>query len=157
MLVSRSELSYYPEPEYELEKKPTYSKKKRVKKQRPKQRKTNSSIKLIYILIAMIFLGTSLFILSRYAAITLVRAEITNLEKETIELEKIKINLIADLEGIKSSSQIAEDARVKLGMGYPTEGQIAYISVENNRTNEIEGLNIQEQIKKAFNMVTSLF
>lgn len=156
MLVARSELNYYPEPEPQLEQSKD-SRKRKNRKQRRKKR-VNSSVKLVYILIAMIFLGISLFILSRYAEITLMRIEMTKLEKEKIELEKIKTNLIGELEGIKSSSQIAEDARLKLGMGYPTEGQIVYLAVEDNiPNNDLEKGNMQGLIKKAFNMVGSLF
>lgn len=156
MLVSRSELSYYPEPELELEERPKKLRKVK-KKQKTKKKNTNSSVKLIYIFIATIFLGTCLFILSRYAAITSVRTDITRLEREKVELEKIKTNLIAELEGIKSSSQIAEDAVLKLGMDYPTEGQIVYISLRDNGPDDVEKLSIQDQIKKVFNMVASLF
>lgn len=157
MLVSRSELSYYPEPEYELEQKPKGPKKRPNKKQRARQKKTNSSIKLVYIFMAIMFLGTCLFILSRYAAITLVRTDITNLEKQKIELEKTRTNLIAELEGIKSSSQISEDATMKLGMVYPDDGQVVYISVRDKTTEDVGKPNMQEQIKKAFNLVASLF
>lgn len=158
MLVARSELSYYPERELQVEEKPKQSRRKIKKKQVQKQKKTNSSVKLIYLFLAIVFLGVCLLILSRYADITSVRTSITNLEREKVELEKLKLDLIGELEGIKSSSQISEDAVLKLGMDYPTEGQIAYVSVKDS---SIEGFvkkpSIKEQIKEAFNMVASLF
>src|SRR5699024_3376059 len=73
-----------------------------------------------------------LLILFRYVDITSVRQDITNLQNEKVELEKTKINLIGDLEGIKSSKKIAEDAIMKLGMNYPNPDQIVYISVNEN-------------------------
>lgn len=158
MLVARSGLSYYPEAELEVQERQKYPRKKIKKRQKREQKDTNSSVKLIYLFLAIIFLGTCLFVLSRYADITSVRIDITSLEKEKMELEKIKLNSIAELEGIKSSKQIAEDAVLKLGMDYPTEGQVIYISVRDSNSNKgIEKLNIRGQIKKVFNMVASLF
>lgn len=156
MLVARSELNYYPEAE--LQEKQSQPRKKIKKKPAPKKKKVNSSIKLMYIFMAMIFLGMSLFILSRYADITAVRTNITKLEQERIELEKIKSNLIGELEGIKSSGQIAEDAVLKLGMDYPTESQTVYITVKDRNTDDVVvNLSMKEQLEKIFNKVASLF
>lgn len=157
MLVSRSELSYYPEPEFQEKPKPVEQKKKRkVKKQNKKNR---SSIKLIYIFMTMIFLGICLFILSRYADITGIRVDITNLERNKMELEKTKMDLVAELEGIKSSSKITEDAMLKLGMDYPDESQIVYVTVKENTIDDPikNEFSIKNQIKKAFNKVEELF
>lgn len=158
MLVARSELSYYPEAELELEERQTQPRKRMKKKHGPRKKKVNSSIKLMYIFMAMIFLGTCLLILTRYADITSVRTSITKLEQERIELEKIKLDYIGELEGIKSSGRIAEDAILKLGMDYPTEGQTVYITVKDkNVDNIIKEVGIKEQIEKIFNQVASLF
>lgn len=144
MLAAKSELNYYPEEDFKRNqnsKKPNRRKRKRPKKN------NKSSAKLAYIFIAMAILGISLLILSRYTEITLVRTEITNLEKQRSEMEKIKINLIAELEGIKSSGQIAEDASLKLGMDYPNENQIVYISLEEKKPDKIENENIFIRLK----------
>lgn len=150
MIVARSQLSYYPEPELEIQEEERPYKKRRKKR-------NNSSLKLFYIFTAIMVLGTCLFILSRYAAITSVRTDITNLEKEKMELEKTKMDLIAELEGIKSSEGVAQDAILKLGMDYPTEDQIVYISVKDSSIEEVEKVTIQNQVKKAFSVVASLF
>ena len=158
MLVARSELSYYPEAELETQENHNRPRKNINKKQRRKQKKVQSSVKLMYIFMAIIFLGTCLLILTRYADITSVRTNITKLEREKVELERIKLDLIGELEGIKSSVQIAEDAVLKLGMDYPTEGQTAYITVKDrNVENVMEKLSIKEHIEKVFNQVASLF
>lgn len=158
MLVARSELSYYPEAELELQERQMQSRKNIKKKHIPRKKKVNSSIKLIYIFMAMIFLGTCLLILTRYADITSVRTSITKLELENVELEKTKLDLIGELEGIKSSGRIAEDAVLKLGMDYPTEGQTVYLTVKDRGKIDIEEkLSIKEQIEKIFNQVASLF
>ncbi len=147
MLAAKSELNYYPELERDENRRSRKPNKNRKKKRRPKRKKTNSSSKLIYIFIAMVTLGISLIILSRYAEITLVRTEITKLEEEKLDLEKTKTNLIADLEGIKSSGQIAEDAILKLGMDYPKENQIAYISLKEKNKDLVEDTGIIGKIK----------
>lgn len=158
MLVAKSELSYYPKAELKLPEKQPRRRKKVNKKSKSKKGKISSSVKLMYIFVAMIFLGICLIILTRYADITLVRTDITKLEREKVELEKIKLDLIGELEGIKSSGQIAEDAVLKLGMDYPTEGQTVYITVKDRSENNVsEKLSIRGQIEKIINQVVSLF
>lgn len=151
MLVARSELSYYPVEELEV--------KKGVKrpKRKQKQKQSTSFVKLVFLSIPMIMLGISLLILVRYANITAVRVDITKLEKEKVELEKVKMNLVADLEGIKTSGKIAEDAMFKLGMDYPTEGQIIYVSVNEKVNDYANGFGTKNQFKKVFNKMASLF
>lgn len=127
MLEAR-ELSYYPAEELEDN--------KRVRKQRSKskkiKKKNNSGVKIIFLFLPLMICSICLLILFRYVDITSVRQDITNLQNEKVELEKTKTNLIGDLEGIKSSKKIAEDAIMKLGMNYPNPDQIVYISVNEN-------------------------
>lgn len=127
MLEAR-ELSYYPAEELEDN--------KRVRKQRSKSKKikkrNNSGVKIIFLFLPLMICSICLLILFRYVDITSVRQDITNLQNEKVELEKTKTNLIGDLEGIKSSKKIAEDAIMKLGMNYPNPDQIVYISVNEN-------------------------
>lgn len=155
MLVAKSELSYYPEEILEVSEKKTKSLKNRKV---AKKKKNNSNIKLSFIGIATMFLILSLSILFRYANITKVRSEITQLEREKIELEKTKQDLIAELEGIKSSSRIEEDAIYKLGMDYPSEEQIVYLTI-NEVSTDIDGdkVTIVKQLKNIISMVSSLF
>lgn len=91
-------------------------------------KKKRSNNKLRSLILISIFLGGCLLLLSRYAAITSIRSDITTLERNIEELEKKKVNLQASLEGIKSSEKIEEEAILKLGMDYPNEGQIVYLS-----------------------------
>lgn len=152
MLVAK-ELSYYPTEALEVKERP----RKNIKKVQEKKRNNNSFAKLIILSIPIIMVGIALFILFRYANITEVRQDITKLERQKVELEKTKQDLIAELEGIKSSVKIAEDAVIKLGMDYPTEGQIVYISVNENKIEQVEEPGIGKQIRKIFSMVTNLF
>lgn len=155
MLVARSELSYYPMETYEVKRQPNNKAKTGTKDIREK--KNNSVPKLAFLTIPMIILGISLFILFGYAKITAVRIDITELENQKVELEKTKLNLIADLEGLKSSSKISKDAVLKLGMDYPTEGQIVYVSVNDKNIVDIEKASIGKHLKKVLSMVTNLF
>ena len=116
----------------------------------------NAMIKILFIFTAIIFLVTCLFILTRYANITDTRLELTGLEKHKVELEKQKLNLIGDLENVKSSLTISEDAVNKLGMIYPTEGQIVYISVNENALNLAEEFSITDQFRKILNLFAFL-
>ena len=156
MLVARSELSYYPVEELEVERKQRTPNKKIKQKKVKQKKKSNSFAKLLYLFIPMIILSVSLVVLVRYANITAVRVDITKLERQKVELEKVKMNLLADLEGIKSSEKIAQDAIFKLGMNYPTEGQVIYVSVENSINDYAEEPTVQNQFKKFFGKVLGL-
>lgn len=123
MLVAKAEYSYYPEPKEEV----------KVKKE-IKVNKKKAINKRMYLSIAIISFITCLFILSGYAKITEARLEITRLEKEVVELNKIKANLEGDLESYKSTTKISEEAINSLGMIYPEEGQVVYIAVEEGDT-----------------------
>lgn len=102
---------------------------RRRRQNRP--RKNGSPNKMGTLISILILLGICLLLLSRYTAITSIRTDITKLEKNIEELEKKKVNLQASLEGIKSSEKIEEEASLKLGMDYPQEGQVVYLSVKD--------------------------
>src|SRR5690606_11144063 len=115
--------------------------------------------KLFALSIPCLFLAISLLILSRYAKITFIRQELTELEREKLELEKVRMNLVADLEGIKTSAKIEEDAITKLGMSYPNENQIVYITV--NAIEDIEEaeekFSLGGKLNKILSIVSNLF
>lgn len=160
MLVARSELSYYPEESYEIKKAKVKSIRdisKTTKKNVKSKRKDNSFLKLVYLLIPMILMVISIFVLVKYANITSVRSDITKMEREMIELERNRLDLVAELEGIKSSVRISEEAMYKLGMDYPSEDQIVYISVSEPIVEHARKDTIGGQLKKVFSMVTNLF
>ncbi|NLK43174.1 MAG: hypothetical protein GX300_02130 [Tissierellia bacterium] len=144
------EFSYYPEETLEV-------KKKVRKKAISKKKQNNSLLKLFVLTIPFVILGISLLILSRYANITTIRQELTELEREKVELEKVRMNLIADLEGIKSSAKIEEDAITKLGMNYPTEDQVVYISVNYNTIENEEKITLGGRFSKILSFVSNLF
>ncbi len=157
MLVAKAELNYYPEYAYEEEYQKRKNTKQTPKKAPKKNNKYNLLIKLICLLIAIIILSISLFILFRYASITKVRMEVTELERQKVELEKYKLNLIADLEGVKSSLSISQDAMNKLGMSYPKEGQVMYVSLAEPAVEVNESIGVAEKLNNVLSMFSGLF
>lgn len=120
-------LKYYPEDQVEINE----ERQKRIKKAKTIQKKRNSLLKIFSLFVPILITGICVSILFRYVNITQVRQEITNLEYEREELEKNKINLIGDLESLKSSPKIAEQAKNKLGMDYPEKDQVVYVNVND--------------------------
>lgn len=124
------ELKYYPEEQLEI----SDERKKRIKRGKAIQKKNNSLVKLIFLCLPIMIATICIFILFRYVNITQVRQEITSLEYEKTELEKNKINLAGDLESLKSSPKIAEQAKYNLGMDYPTTDQVVYVTINDSST-----------------------
>lgn len=153
MLVAKKELDYYTE---QIE-----SEEKKVNKKHNKNKNYIAAYRLMLLGAAIIGLLLSLFILFRYADITKIRLEITELENQKIQLQKEKDNLIAELEAIKSSKKIEEDAMSKLGMSYPTEEQIVYVDVDElSIKDEIEQnkeFSLIGELKNIMNLVLGLF
>jgi poly(3-hydroxyalkanoate) synthetase len=79
--------------------------------------------------------------------------EVTKLERQKLELEKSKMNLVADLEELKNTINVSEEAITKLGMSYPKEGQIIYISTEDTRVET----SIDESASSKLNEFLSIF
>lgn len=151
MLIARSEENYYYNPE-----------EKRVKRKKviKKKKKNNIKNKLKLFTSAIIVLLLCMLVLLRYADITKTRLKITKLENEKIELEKEREDLITELDRVKSSIKIEEDARTKLGMDYPTEDQIVYVSIDDTiADNEVaeEELLIVRYFKNIVNIVLKIF
>lgn len=129
------ELKYYPEEQSKI----SEERKRRIEKARKVQKKNNGLIKLCYLCLPIIIASICIFILFRYVNITQVRQEITALEYEKTELEKNKINLMGNLESLKSSPKIVDQAKTKLGMDYPESHQVVYIKVVDGTNTEIKG------------------
>lgn len=149
VLVAKAEYNYnyYPETIDNPKPKQTVKRKKKVR----------TINKTMYISIAIIFLITSLFILFGYARITSTRLEITKMEKEKLELEKIKQDLIGELEGLKNTTKISQEATYNLGMIYPEEGQIVYVSVDDTTELAVESPGLSQQLRRFLSIFSSLF
>jgi len=162
LLVAKRELEYYDDYIYQ----PVEKEIKRTPKTSKKtQKKKNLKVmyKMALLGLAIVGLALSLLVLYRYANITKMKFEITQIQEQKAQLQKEKEDLMAELEAIKSYSNIEEEAAVKLGMGYPTEDQIVYISVSESPLGEeahnqsAENYNIFSQIKNIVNLVLGFF
>ncbi len=140
------ELKYYPEKQLNV----IEERNKKIKRAQAVQKKNNSLVKIFYLCVPIMICGICLFILFGYVNITQVRQEITKLEYEKSELEKNKINLIGDLESLKSSPNIAEQAKYKLGMDYPTKDQVVYVTVDYASSNAKD-----EKTSNSLNLIIS--
>lgn len=147
MLVARAEYNYYPELIEEQRPKTVTRKKKKVR----------AINKNMYISIAMILFFTSLFILTRYAKITEARLDITKMEKEVIELQKIKQDLQGSLEGLKSTTKISDEAINNLGMVYPDEGRIVYVSINNGTGIQTTTNSLTQKLRHVLSNFSSFF
>jgi len=158
LLVAEKELNYYPEDIVEevVEDKKKNTKKRSIKK----KKKSNALLKLVCISAVAIGMAICLFILYRYANITKAGLEVNKLEIQRNELEGVKSGLLAELEEVKSSEKIREDAMYKLGMSYPKENQIVYISI-NDSNDDIktttDDKNTTKGMDKMFSLFSSLF
>lgn len=155
MLVTKRELDNYYEEEIDI----IIEKEEKIRNK--KRKKAKSSSKLFAISLAVIILVLCLYILYGYTNITNMRLEISELEKQRYELERDKEDLIAQLETIKSSSTIEENAMVKLGMDYPTEEQLIYLSIDQADENydivAEKEIPIAKQVINIFNFVLGFF
>ena len=155
LLVAKAELNYYPEQVYQEE----YQDINKNKNKKTPNKKNNSKalIKVLCLFIAIAVLSTSLFILFRYASITKIRMEVTQLERQKVELEKNKLNLLADLDVVKSTLNISQDAMFKLGMSYPKEGQVIYLSLEDTIDDTIQSVSLTDKLNSVLSMFSGLF
>jgi cell division protein FtsB len=121
------------------------------------RRKSHALNRQMYITLAIILLSTSLFILQGYAKITSMRLEITKLENEATELAKLKKDLSGTLEGLKNTTLIGEQAKNSLGMIYPEEGQIEYITVNETVSNDSYQITFQDKVRNVIGLFASLY
>lgn len=67
-----------------------------------------------------------------YAQLSNVDKQLIAQENEIKELKKTKASLEGEIKGIKSSSEIQDEAMYKLGMVYPQDDQIVYVDGSKN-------------------------
>ncbi|NMA49074.1 MAG: hypothetical protein GX947_04810 [Tissierellia bacterium] len=130
---------------------------KNTNKSKVQKRHVHAIDKRMYIFIAIIFLFTSLFILSGYAKITSMRVEITKLENSASDLAKLKKDLAGNLEGLKNTTVISEQARNNLGMIYPEDGQVEYVSINEQVRADTYKLTLNDRVKSVLGIFSSLF
>ncbi|MBW4828911.1 MAG: cell division protein FtsL [Clostridiaceae bacterium] len=124
MLVAKREENHY------------YKGRNKKKEKKKGNNKNKSNEKLKFLMGATIILLACLFVLLRYTYITQMRLENSKLESQKVELKKEKQDLMAELDRVKSDSKIEKDAKIKLGMYYPSEEQIVYVSIDDKANDE---------------------
>lgn len=128
MLVAKKEVySYY--EDYNIDTRKT--------KKVAQNKKNNFSAKIKFFAFAFLALFICLGVLYRYAQITQIKMEVSKLENEIKSLSKQKVDMSLDLERIKESGWIEKEAETRLGMTYPTNEQIIYITVNDYIDNSI--------------------
>ncbi len=131
------------------------------KKQKVKSKvDARSTYKLLTIGSIFLIMAASILYLLGHADISKTSMEIDKLENYKVELEKSRVDLTADLEGIKSSTKISEDALYKLGMTYPEKDQIIYVSVADEIKTLKETKLAENQtgnLNRIFSFFSSLF
>lgn len=152
-MLAKAELNYYPEEALEKENKKDLKNKRGNRNNRRKRRNNNPLLKLASIISLVFIMAICLFILKGYVNITEMRMEVTQLEEEKTQLERKKSSLNAEIEKAKSSSRISKEAAEKLGMIYPEEDQIVYVSVKDT----IEKKKENTLAFKYWNKVLSVF
>lgn len=152
MLVNKQEFNYYQE---EIETRIEKEEQRRAKK----KKKAQSSSKFFAIAFALLGLVLCIYILNGYSKITKLKLEIMELENEKYQLERDREDLFAELEVVKNSVKIEERAKINLGMDYPKDEQLVYLSIgETNEKEEIEDkVFFTEQIKNIINSVVGVF
>lgn len=125
--------------------------------------KKNFKFKIKFIAIAMTVLAVALLLLVRYAQITKVRLELTAMNQNMAQLRDQKDDLLLQLEKIKDSGRIEQVAKERLGMTYPRDNQIVFVSVDesvfqqNEETKNIKGFFFLKSFDNFFNKISSLF
>jgi len=156
-LLAKAELNYYPEEILEREDKKNERNNKRNNRKRNRRNKKKSSFKMTSIIVAILLMCSGLLILRRYANISKMRMEVTELEKQKTELEKERLSLTSELEGMKNGSKISKDAIEKLGMSYPQKDQVVYISVEDIVNEETKNTKFDKYWDKVLSVFSRLF
>lgn len=107
-------------------------------------------LKVVSILVLLSIFGSAAVMLKGYAGISALQAEVSSLEKTKKQLLSQKADLTAELEGLKASLKIQEEAKYKLGMVYPTVDQIVYLTVDDVKKNEstADSVNIMDGVRK---------
>ncbi len=122
-------------------------------KEAKKIKKSKSKLKIKAFGFALLTLIVCLGVLFGYAQITQIKMEVSKLDKEIAQLKKHKIDISLDLERIKESGWIETEAEARLGMMYPTDEQIVYVSVIDRDTSN----NLEEVSKEGKLTFVNLF
>ena len=97
-------------------------------KKKKKQSSKKAPLYITLVIVIMISLSSTFL----YAQLSNLDKRIIAQENEIKELRKTKESLDGDIKGIKSSTEIQDEAIYKLGMVHPSDEQVIYIDVSKN-------------------------
>ena len=83
--------------------------------------------------------------------------EISQMDKEIVNLNKSKQNLTGKVEELKSSSNIVAEAKYKLGMVYPDESQVVYFTLDESTGETIEDEGVINRVITALKTLSISF
>lgn len=143
MLVAKKEMYSYVD---EKQHKPLRKNKKNTK--------SNAAIKVKLFASALMLLCVCLSVLLRYAYITQIKFDVSQLDREITNLQSEKQDLLLELDKIKESGMIEFEAQSKLGMVYPSDEQVVYVSLNNIDEKNVNEDSVEEKsfiFLKSFN------
>lgn len=113
-----------------------YNKKRRKPKKKRKTRGPKEPMnkklrmKLSILLYALVIVFVAVFLLSRYAHTTSLQMKVTEKTKKIEELEKKRSSLNLELEEIKDSGLIEEQAKLRINLRKAKKDQIIYLDLK---------------------------
>jgi cell division protein FtsL len=119
-----------------------------------KNTKSNAAIKVKLFASALMLLCVCLSVLLRYAYITQIKFDVSQLDREITNLQSEKQDLLLELDKIKESGMIEFEAQSKLGMVYPSDEQVVYVSLNNIDEKNVNEDSVEEKsfiFLKSFN------
>lgn len=93
-------------------------------------RKNKANIKLSILLYSAVIVFMCIYLLSRYAKTTKLQMEVIEKEQKIAELTEEKSKLDLELEEIKDSGWIEEQAKVRMNMRKANKDQIIYLDIK---------------------------
>lgn len=155
MEATARKLDTYMEEEYRVEQAEKTVRRK-VKRQNSERLVYLKRRFFITLSVLMVFLA-SLIILNGYASISELKMEISQMDKEIVNLNKSKQNLTGKVEELKSSSNIVAEAKYKLGMVYPDESQVVYFTLDESTGETIEDEGVINRVITALKTLSISF
>jgi cell division protein FtsL len=94
------------------------------------------------------FMALNLFLLGRFAEITSMKHQVSQMEKSFEQLQNQREQLMIEIEKSSKLEWIEHEALTRLGMKYPDKNQMIYISVDPARVAIVAGQINQEPLEE---------
>ncbi len=97
------------------------------------------------------FLVLNLFLLSRFAEITSMKHQVSQMEKRFEQLQNQREQLLVEIERSSKLEWVEQEATTRLGMRYPDKSQVIYISVDPGKVELVENQINRNSLKEPAN------